>query len=46
MAAYVLSKFARGQEREDIDFAVQEAVQVLRSVLLLGVEKTSSGVRV
>lgn len=46
VANYVLSEFSKGKEREDMQFAVQDAVRVLRSVLALGVERAASGVRV
>lgn len=34
------------KEREDIDFAIQEGIDIIRAVLNLGIEKAVSGNRV
>ena len=34
------------KEREDIDFAIQDGIGIIRAVLSLGMEKALSGVRV
>ena len=34
------------KEREDIEFAIQEGIDIIRAVLALGMEKALSGCRV
>ncbi len=40
-----LQEFSK-KEREDIDFAIQEGIDIIRAVLTLGMEKAVSGNRV
>ena len=43
--AGVVQEFSK-QERKDIDFAIQEGIDIIRAVLALGMEKALSGCRV
>eukprot|EP00887_Chlorella_sp_A99_P001242 scaffold14.g1242.t1 len=45
IASYVLQDFSRA-EREEIDIAIQEGLDILRAVLSLGMDKAVSGLRV
>jgi PTH1 family peptidyl-tRNA hydrolase len=45
MQAPDMQEFGKG-EREDIDFAIQEGIDIIRAVLALGMEKALSGCRV